>query len=99
MIDVQCLCCLCSVTLHPVSLSIGQEDYDRLRPLSYPQTVRFVCTCIICMAATTTWAGYRWWALIGIIIVCYHHDIICVSCLLHLGCVPDMLLLSQSSVL
>jgi len=24
----------------------GQEDYDRLRPLSYPGTVREITTCI-----------------------------------------------------
>lgn len=27
------------LSLHVVIFAVGQEDYDRLRPLSYPQTV------------------------------------------------------------
>ena len=43
----------------PINLGLwdtaGQEDYDRLRPLSYPQTVS-VCVCV-CV----------WWVLPGLI--------------------------------
>jgi len=35
----------------PINLGLwdtaGQEDYDRLRPLSYPQTVSYLVTVLI----------------------------------------------------
>lgn len=32
----------------PICISLGQEDYDRLRPLSYPQTdVFLVCFSVV----------------------------------------------------
>ncbi|EFA76882.1 Rab GTPase [Heterostelium album PN500] len=38
----------------------GQEDYDRLRPLSYPQTdVFFVCFCVISRASFEN-VKYKW---------------------------------------
>lgn len=45
----QRLVCLCTVWINRWSgLSVGQEDYDRLRPLSYPQTdVFLVCFSVV----------------------------------------------------
>lgn len=40
--------CVCRLTLCVLSLPPGQEDYDRLRPLSYPQTdVFLVCFSVV----------------------------------------------------
>jgi len=38
---------ICSLLFYDISLT-GQEDYDRLRPLSYPQTdVFLVCFSVV----------------------------------------------------
>jgi len=49
----------------PVSLNIwdtaGQEDYDRLRPLSYPQTDVFLCTFSVISSSTFENIRARWY--------------------------------------
>ena len=106
----------------PINLGLwdtaGQEDYDRLRPLSYPQTVS-VCVCVV---------GVAWFNRVGAVILIDSLTIqlrmlipyaeclcelllarplylsllrlsIASSASLFTGCVPDMLLSSQSSLI
>ena len=42
----------CSIDKHSLLQMLGQEDYDRLRPLSYPQTDVFLI-CFSTMSPTS----------------------------------------------
>ena len=48
----------------PLSLSLwdtaGQEDYDRLRPLSYPQTDVFLCCFSVASEASFSNVKFKW---------------------------------------
>ena len=48
---LQVNCAICSTASNPVThaRTLGQEDYDRLRPLSYPQTDVF----LVCFSVTS----------------------------------------------
>ena len=44
--------CVCGILTLCIHCPIGQEDYDRLRPLSYPQTdVFLVCFSVVSPAS------------------------------------------------